>query len=74
MQLPSSLLIPHSLLESTARVSHLHKPVTKDNWLTETRTDLFSHHTMKLESHAVDAFREGEGPGVLGRLRAYICS
>ena len=36
--------------------------------MTETRTDLFSHHTMKLESHVVDAFREGEGPGVLGRM------
>ena len=23
---------------------------------------------MKLESHVVDAFREGEGPGVLGRM------
>ena len=44
-------------------VGHLHKPVTKDNWLTETRTDLFSHHSMKHESFAVDAFREGEGPG-----------
>lgn len=48
--------------------SHLHKPVTKANWLAETRTDLFSHHTMKLESHVVDAFREGKGPGVLGRM------
>ncbi len=48
--------------------SHLHKPVTKDNWFTETKTDLFSHHTMKFESHAVDAFREGDGPGVLGRM------
>ena len=48
--------------------SHLHKPVTKENWLTETKTDLFLHHTMKLESHVVDAFREGEGPGVLGRM------
>ena len=48
--------------------SHLHKPVTKDNWSTETKKDLFSHHTMKLESHVVDAFRKGEGPGVLGRM------
>lgn len=34
----------------------------------ETNTDLFSHHTMKHESHVVDAFREGDGPGVLGRM------
>ena len=51
-----------------ANMGHLHKPVTKSNWLTETRTDLFSHHTMRAESHAVDAFREGDGPGVLGRM------
>lgn len=42
--------------------------MTKDNWLTATRTDLFSHHTMKHESFVVDAFREGAGPGVLGRM------
>jgi hypothetical protein len=51
-----------------SHLSHLHKPVTKENWLRETRTDLFSHHTMKAESHHVDAFREGDGPGVLGRM------
>ncbi|KAL7553976.1 hypothetical protein ACHAWF_017328 [Thalassiosira exigua] len=51
-----------------ANVGHLHKPVDKTNWLTETRTDLFSHHTMRLESMLIDAFREGEGPGVLGRM------
>ena len=51
-----------------SHLSHLHKPVTKANWLKETRTDLFSHHTMKAESHVVDAFREGDGPGVLGRM------
>ena len=51
-----------------ANMGHLHKPVTKSNWLTETRTDLFSHHTMRAESHTVDAFREGDGPGVLGRM------
>jgi len=28
-------------------------------------TDLFSHHAMKKESHEVDAFKEGEGPGVM---------
>ena len=51
-----------------ANMGHLHKPVTKSNWQTETRTDLFSHHSMKREAQYVDAFREGAGPGVLGRL------
>jgi len=51
-----------------SNMGHLHKPVTKDNWLAETKTDLFSHHTMRHESHVVDAFREGVGPGVLGRM------
>lgn len=27
-----------------ANMGHLHKPVTKEDWMTETRTDLFSHH------------------------------
>ena len=51
-----------------ANMGHLHKTVTKETWLTETRTDLFSHHTMKAEEHRVDAFKEGDGPGVLGRM------
>jgi hypothetical protein len=51
-----------------ANMGHLHKPVTKSNWMTETRTDLFSHHSMKKEAQFVDAFREGAGPGVLGRM------
>lgn len=58
----------HSNCFTFSHRSHLHKPVTKENWLAETKTDLFSHHTMRLESHVVDAFREGEGPGVLGRM------
>ena len=51
-----------------ANMGHLHKPVSKDDWMTETRTDLFSHTTMKRESHRVDAFLEANGPGVLGRM------
>ena len=42
--------------------------MTKKNWLTETRTDLFSHTSMRTEAQVVDAFREGAGPGVLGRM------
>ena len=55
-------------LVTTIPSQHLHKPVHKGNWMTETRTDLFSHHSMKREAQYVDAFREGAGPGVLGRL------
>ena len=51
-----------------AGMGHLHKPVNKDNWITETQTDLFSHTSMKRESHRVDAFLEANGPGVLGRM------
>jgi hypothetical protein len=51
-----------------ANMGHLHKPVNKDNWITETQTDLFSHTSMKRESHRVDAFLEASGPGVLGRM------
>lgn len=51
-----------------SNMGHLHKPVNKDNWITETQTDLFSHTSMKRESHRVDAFREADGPGVLGRM------
>ena len=51
-----------------ANMGHLHKTVTKETWLIETRTYLFSHHTMKAEEHRVDAFKEGDGPGVLGRM------
>jgi len=60
-------IFPHHTCISFA-LSHLHKPVTKKNWLTETRTDLFSHHSMRAEAQVVDAFREGDGPGVLGRM------
>lgn len=41
-----------------ANIGHLHKPVTKNNWYTETRTHLFSHKTMEREAQLVDAFQE----------------
>ena len=41
-----------------ANVGHLHKPVTKGNWRTETATHLFSHKTMEREAQLVDAFQE----------------
>ena len=70
----------HSLLESfqsiyeagdglfLANFGHLSKPVTKNDWLLETRTDLFSHFKMNYEAQKVDGFREQVGTGVLGRL------
>ena len=52
-----------------ANIGHLHKPVTKNNWFTETKTHLFSHKTMEREAQLVDAFQEdGWSTGVLGRL------
>ena len=41
-----------------ANIGHLHKPVTKNNWYTETKTHLFSHKTMEREAQLVDAFQE----------------
>jgi uncharacterized protein (DUF1501 family) len=51
-----------------ANVGHLQKPVTADNFLAETKTQLFSHHTMKEESFKVDAFKERDDTGILGRM------
>lgn len=52
-----------------ANIGHLHKPVTKNNWFTETKTHLFSHKTMEREAQLVDAFQEdGWSTGVLGRM------
>jgi uncharacterized protein (DUF1501 family) len=51
-----------------ANFGHLHKPITKENWLAETRTDLFSHHTMKKQCFLVDAFKEAHNTGILGRM------
>lgn len=36
--------------------------------MAETKTQLFSHYTMEQESFKVDASRERDGTGVLGRL------
>ncbi|KAL7542381.1 hypothetical protein ACHAXR_012259 [Thalassiosira sp. AJA248-18] len=49
-------------------IGHLQKPVNKDNFLTETTTQLFSHHTMKEECFRVDAFNERDNTGLLGRM------
>ena len=51
-----------------ASIGHLNKRVDRTNFLTETTTQLFSHHTMREESFKVDAFDSYIGTGVLGRL------
>ena len=51
-----------------ANFGHLSKLVTKNNWKTETRTDLFSHFKMNYEAQYVDAFQEQPTTGVLGRF------
>jgi len=47
---------------------HLSKPVSKFNYFTETKTQLFSHYSMEQEAYAVDPFKEKTGTGVLGRM------
>lgn len=49
-------------------IGHLQKPVKADNFLAETKTQLFSHYTMRDESFKIDAFNKREGTGVLGRM------
>ena len=49
-------------------IGHLQKPVTASNFLAETKTQLFSHHTLEQESFKVDAFKERGDTGVLGRM------
>jgi uncharacterized protein (DUF1501 family) len=51
-----------------ANTGHLSKPVNKYNYFTETRTQLFSHHSMLKEASLVDAFREEPGTGIFGRM------
>ena len=51
-----------------ANIGHLQKFVDKNNFLTETTTQLFSHHTMKEEVFKVDAFGERGSTGILGRM------
>eukprot|EP00804_Cyclotella_cryptica_P019739 CCRYP_009662-RC/>CCRYP_009662-RC protein AED:0.09 eAED:0.09 QI:0/0.95/0.95/1/0.95/0.95/22/166/2740 len=51
-----------------ANIGHLQKPVTANNFLAETKTQLFSHYTMKEESFKVDAFQQRDNTGILGRM------
>jgi hypothetical protein len=45
-------------------IGHLQKPVTASNFLAETKTQLFSHHTMEQEAFKVDAFRQRDDTGM----------
>uniref|UniRef100_A0A7S0KZ56 DUF1501 domain-containing protein n=1 Tax=Asterionellopsis glacialis TaxID=33640 RepID=A0A7S0KZ56_9STRA len=51
-----------------ANTGYLSKPVSRLNWITETRGQLFSHFHMMKESEYVDSFRKKSGTGVLGRM------
>ena len=57
-----------NLLSLHTDIGHLQKPVSATNFLSETKTQLFSHHTMEQESFKVDAFKQQDGTGILGRL------
>ncbi|KAL3805312.1 hypothetical protein HJC23_009019 [Cyclotella cryptica] len=51
-----------------ANIGHLQKPVTAINFMAETKTQLFSHHTMNEELFKVDAFNQRDDTGLLGRM------
>ena len=51
-----------------SNIGILTKPVTRENFRTETKAKLFSHEDMKSSSFVVDAFDVFSGSGVLGRV------
>ena len=51
-----------------ANTGHLSKPVQKNNYKEETKTQLFSHNTMETELYRIDAFKQQTGTGILGRM------
>jgi hypothetical protein len=55
-----------------ANIGHLSKPVTKNNWYTETKTHLFSHKTMEREAQLVDAFQEDGWSTGKSKTRAFL--
>jgi len=63
-----------------ANAGHMSKPVTKFNYFTETKVQLFSHSSMEAAAYAVDPFLDLTGTGVLGRMldvleqEGYLCS
>jgi hypothetical protein len=55
-----------------ANIGHLQKSVNRNNFVTDTTAQLFSHHSMKEEGFNVDAFNERDNSGVLGRMNDVI--
>lgn len=51
-----------------ANIGLLQKPVDRNNFVAETKAQLFSHHDMKEEGFKVDVLRERDNTGVLGRM------
>lgn len=51
-----------------ANVGVLNEPVTKKNYLSKTKTQLFAHNKMQKEINRVDPFDKTAGTGMLGRL------
>ena len=50
------------------------QPVTKENYYTNTRTQLFAHNHMQRETQAVDPYEEIFGTGVGGRMAGVLSS
>jgi len=51
-----------------SNVGVMTKPVTKDNYREETRTDLFAHNAMQAEIKRLDPYNSARQTGFLGRL------
>jgi len=51
-----------------ANAGVLNKPVDKNNYYDETKTQLFAHNAMQEEAQKVDPFDGAPGTGVLGRM------
>eukprot|EP00538_Stauroneis_constricta_P006114 CAMPEP_0119557550 /NCGR_PEP_ID=MMETSP1352-20130426/9190_1 /TAXON_ID=265584 /ORGANISM="Stauroneis constricta, Strain CCMP1120" /LENGTH=2298 /DNA_ID=CAMNT_0007604673 /DNA_START=349 /DNA_END=7245 /DNA_ORIENTATION=+ len=51
-----------------ANMGVLDTPVTKDNYYSLTRTDLFAHNTMQNEAQRIDPWDTTPGTGILGRV------
>jgi len=51
-----------------ANAGVINKPVNKDNYYQETKSQLFSHNSMQEEAQTIDPYEEEPGTGILGRM------
>jgi len=51
-----------------ANMGVLNRPVTKDNYIFKTVTNLFAHNDMQLEGQRIDPFDTTSNTGILGRM------